>query len=102
MRCEGGKHTTRNAAIAVGFTRSENRVRFVHHHDHRTESANGHENARLLAFGVADPFGSELTHFHDGKAAFAGEAIDEKRFADTDAAGNEDAAFEDVGLAVLN
>ena len=66
------------------------------------ERANGHENARLLALGVADPFGAELAHLHHRQAAFAGEAIDEKGFADADAARHEDAAFEHVGLVVLD
>ena len=66
------------------------------------ERADGHENARLLPFGVADPFGTEFAHLHHRQAALAGEAIDEKRFADADAARDEDAAFEHVGFVVFD
>src|SRR5206468_11935942 len=58
-------------------------------------------DALPISFRVADPFGAELAHFHNGQAAFAGKAINEKRFADADPPRDEHAALDDVGLAIL-
>ena len=102
VRGEGGEHAARHAAVAVGLARAEDRVGLVHHHDHRAERADGHEDARLLALGVADPFGAEIADLHDRQAALAGEAIDEEGLAHADAARHEDAALEHVGLVVLD
>src|SRR6185369_7774784 len=99
---EGGEDAAGNAAVAVGFAGAEDGVGLVDDDDDGAERANGHEDAGLLAFGVAHPFGTELAHFHYRQAAFAGETIDEEGFADADAAGDEHAAFDDVGLAVFD
>ena len=56
----------------------------------------------MLTLGVAYPLGPELAHFHDRQAALAGEAINEKRFADPDTTRHEDAALDDVGFAILD
>ena len=86
----------------VGFAGAEHRVGLVHDHDDRAQGADGHENAGLLALGVADPLGAELAHFHHRQPAFAGEAIDQEGFAHADPARDEHAAFEHIGLAVLD
>ena len=90
-----------NAAVAAAFARAENRICFIDDDDDRPERANGHQDAHLLPFRVADPFRAKLADLHHRQSAFAGEAIDEKRFADADATRHEDAALDDVGLAVL-
>ena len=102
MRGKGRKDAARDAAVAAFAAVAEDRVRFIHDHDHRPERADRHEDARLLPLGVADPFAAELAELHHGQAALAGKAIDEKRFPDADAARHEDAALEHVGLAVAN
>src|SRR5881409_589431 len=102
MRGERGKNSTRSAAVALGFARAKDRVRFVNHDNDRTECAHRHEDAHLLPLSVTNPFRAELANLHHGQTALAGEAIDEKRFANPDPARDEDAPFEHIGFAILN
>src|ERR1043166_1613535 len=97
-----GKHAPRNTAVTIDFARAKDGVRFIHHNNDWSESANSHENAHLLALGVADPFRAEFAHFHDRQSAFAGEAINEKRFSYADSSRHQHPALDNVGLAVFD
>ena len=75
MGGEGCENAARNSAVAVGFARPEHGVGFIHHHNHGAKRAYRHEDPRLLALSVADPFGTELTHLHHRQRTLAGEAV---------------------------
>ncbi len=99
---ESGEDATGDAAVAIGGAVAEDGVSFVDDDDDGAEGADREENAGLLAFGFADPFRAELTDLEDGQAALTREAIDEKGFADADAAGDEDAALKDVVFLIAD
>ena len=102
MRREGREHPTGHAAVAVGLARAKDGICFVHYDNHWPQSPDRHQDSHLLALGVAYPLGPELAHFHYRQAAFAGEAIDEKRFSDAHAARYKHAAFEHVRFCVFD
>src|SRR5215208_4900748 len=102
MRGERGEHASGDAAVTIGFSRTEDGISLIDDDDDRTESADGHENAHLLPFGIADPFGAELAHFHYGEAAFTGKAVDKKGFADANTSRDKDPAFDDIVFSVFD
>src|SRR5690349_19303228 len=102
MRCKSGKHPARNAAIAIRFARPEYFIRLIHHHNHRSQSADGQKDSHLLTLSVSDPFRPELTHFHHRQSTFTRKTIDEERLADTDTSRNQNASLNHISLAVLD
>jgi hypothetical protein len=75
MSCKCGENSAGYTAVAIRLTRAKYGVCFVDYDDYRSEGSDGHQNAGLLPLGIADPFRTELAHFHDRQCAFAGEAI---------------------------
>src|SRR5215475_550928 len=100
MRGKSGEDATGNAAVTVGLAVAENGISFIDYDDDGAEGANGHQDAGLLALSVADPLGAEISKLHNGQATLTSEAIDQVRFANADASGKEDAAFENIIFAV--
>src|SRR4051812_8241937 len=101
MRGKRGKDAPADAAVAPLLAPAEDGIGFIHDHDYGAERADRHEDPHLLALGIAHPFRAKLADLHHRQPALAGKAIDEERFAHTDAAGNEDAALDHVRLAVF-
>lgn len=99
---EGGEDAAGDAAVAIGGAVAEDGVGFVDDDNDGAEGADREENAGLLALGFADPFRAEFTDLEDGQAALTREAIDEKGFADADAAGDEDAALKDIVFLITD
>src|SRR5687767_440011 len=102
MRSESGKHAAADPAVARLAAVAKNSIGFIDDHDNGPESADGREDSGLLPLGVAHPLAAEIPELHDGQPAFAGEAIDEERFAHTDTTRNKNAAFDDIGFSLAD